>query len=169
MLRDKNLEKIEIFDDVLYETYSDDPTNILNYMFVSIEAALEWLTARLEQQTGIKTEVQRNGKLLRVDKPIRSVLIRSAQELLMNVATHEGAKKASVSINQNGKDVSLIIEDDGAGFNASGTESLLRHEGPGFLKIRERVSLLGGELSVESHRDQGTRVTIKVPPIIQKN
>jgi signal transduction histidine kinase len=154
---------------VLYETYSDDPTNILNYMFVSIEAALEWLTAKLEKQTGIKTEVQRNGNLLRVDKSTRSVLIKSAQELLMNVATHTGTRNASVSINQNGKDVSLIIEDDGAGYTASGEGSLMSHEGPGFLKIRERISHLGGEISVESRRDQGTRITIKVPPNIRKH
>jgi signal transduction histidine kinase len=169
MLRDKDLDKIEIFDDVLYEKYNDDPTNILNYMFVSLEAALEWLTNRLEKQTGIRTDLQKNGKLVHVDKSIRSVLIRSAQEILMNVPTHDGARKASVSLNQNGKGVSVTIEDDGIGLTDSSIDSLIRHEGPGFLKIRERIHHLGGDLSVESKRDQGTRVTITVPPSMRKH
>ncbi len=169
MLRDKDLDKIEIFDDVLYEKYSDDPTNILNYMFVSLETALEWLTGRLEKQTGIKTALQKNGKLVHVDKSIRSVLIQSAQEILMNVPTHAGARKASVSLNQNGKGVSVTIEDDGIGLTDSSIDSLIHHEGAGFLKIRERIHRLGGDLSVESKRDQGTRVTITVPPSMRKH
>jgi signal transduction histidine kinase len=169
MLSNKDLETIEIFDDVLYENYHDDPTNILNYMFVSLEAALEWLTDRLEKQSGIKTDLQKNGKLIHVDKSIRSVLIQSTQELLMNVPTHTGVSKASVSLNQNGKDVSVTIEDDGVGLTDSSIGSLISHEGPGFLKIRERIHHLGGALSVESKRDQGTRVTITVPPHIRKH
>jgi signal transduction histidine kinase len=169
MLRDKDLDKIELFDDVLYEKYSDDPTNILNYMFVSLEAALEWLTARLENQSGIKTDLQKNGKLVHVDRSIRSVLIQSAQEILMNVPTHTGAGKASVSLNQNGHGVSVTIEDDGIGLTDSSIDSLIRHEGSGFLKIRERILHLGGDLSVESKRGQGTRVTITVPPSMRKH
>jgi signal transduction histidine kinase len=169
MLRDKDLDKIEIFDDVLYEKYNDDPTNILNHMFVSLEAALEWLTARLENQSGIKTDLQKNGKLVHVDRSIRSVLIQSAQEILMNVPTHTGAGKASVSLNQNGHGVSVTIEDDGIGLTDSSIDSLIRHEGSGFLKIRERILHLGGDLSVESKRGQGTRVTIIVPPSMRKH
>ncbi|MBN2845607.1 MAG: hypothetical protein JXQ25_06435 [Deltaproteobacteria bacterium] len=169
MLRDKDLDKIEIFDDVLYEKYNDDPTNILNHMFVSLEAALEWLTARLENQSGIKTDLQKNGKLVHVDRSIRSVLIQSAQEILMNVPTHTGAGKASVSLNQNGHGVSVTIEDDGIGLTDSSIDSLIRHEGSGFLKIRERILHLGGDLSVESKRGQGTRVTITVPPSMRKH
>jgi two-component system NarL family sensor kinase len=169
MLSNKDLEKIDIFDDVLYEKYNDDPTNILNHMFVSLEAALEWLTGRLEKQSGIKADLRKNGKLIHVDKTIRSVLIQSAQEILMNVPTHTGARKASVSLNQNGKDVSVTIEDDGIGVTDSSIDSLISHEGPGFLKIRERICNLGGDLSVESKRDQGTRVTITVPPHIRKH
>lgn len=169
MLSNKSLEKIVIFDDVLYEQYNDDPTNILNHMFVSLEAALEWLTGRLESQSGIKTDLRKNGKLMQVDKTIRSVLIQSAQEILMNVPTHTGARNASVSLNQNGKEVSVIIEDDGIGLTDSSIGSVIRHGGPGFLKIRERIRHLGGDLSVESKRDQGTRVTITAPPHIRKH
>ncbi len=169
MLRDKSLDKIEIFDNELYEKYNDDPTNILNYMFVSLEAALEWLTGRLENQTGIKTDLQKNGELVHVDKSIRSALIQSTQEILMNVPTHTGARKASVLLNQNGKGVSITIEDDGIGLTDSTIDSLIRHEGPGFLKIRERILHMGGDLSVESKSDQGTRVTITVPSSMRKH
>ena len=169
MLSDKDLEKIEIFDDVLYEKYHDDPTDILNYMFMSLEASLGWLTKRLEKQSGIETDLQKNGKLIHVDKSIRSVLIQSVQEILMNIPTHTRVGKASVSLNQNGKDVSVVIEDDGIGMTDSNIDSLIRHVGPGFLKIHERISHLGGDLSVESKKDQGTRVTITVPPHIRKH
>lgn len=169
MLRNKDLERIEIFDGALYEKYSDDPTTILNYMFSSLEAALEWLTGRLEQQSGITTNLRKNEKLVHVDNSIRSALIQSTQEILMTVPTHSKVRKASVSLNQNGKDVSVTIEDDGIGLTDSSIDSLIRHEGPGFLKIRERIRHLGGDLYVESEKNQGTRVTITVPPSIRKH
>ncbi|HOO89624.1 MAG TPA: ATP-binding protein [Syntrophales bacterium] len=169
MLIDKDLEKIEIFDNELYEKYHDDPTDILNYMFMSLEASLGWLTGRLEKQSGIKADLHRNGKLIHVDKPIRSVLIQSVQEILMNIPTHAGARKASVSLNQKGKDVSVTIEDDGSGMTDSNLGSLMRHVSPGFLRIHERISHVGGNLSVESKRDQGTRVTITIPSHILKH
>jgi len=169
MLSNKDLEEIDIFDNALYEKYNDDPTNILNHMFVSLEATLEWLTARLENQSGIKADLRKNGKLIHVDKAIHSVLIQSVQEILMNLPTHTGASKASVSLKQNGPDVSVTIEDDGISLIDSSIDSLIRYEGSGFLKILERIHHLGGDLSVESKKDQGTRVTITVPPYRRKH
>ena len=56
------------------------------------------------------------------------------------------------------------IEDDGLGFDPQ--ELLKVHEGMrgiGLLGMRERVSLVGGQLTLDSKPDGGTRIQIEVP------
>jgi len=169
MLKNENLEAIEIFDDVLYDHCFDDSGKIMNYVFVSLEAGLLWLTEKLEKQTGIHTELQKNGKPAHVDKYIRSFLIQGTQELLMNVATRHNAQNAAVSIAQNGRGIEVSVEDDGTGYDPTDMEGLTKHVGGAmFLKLRERLHNLGGQLLVESKPNQGTRVTMVVPPYITK-
>jgi signal transduction histidine kinase len=59
----------------------------------------------------------------------------------------------------------LTLEDDGKGFSFSGryNEQQMQQAGIGPMIIRERVRLLGGELTVESNPGQGTRLEVIVP------
>ena len=56
--------------------------------------------------------------------------------------------------------VSLIIEDDGCGFDP---DEALQRERLGLLGIRERAEMLGGTLTVESKPGAGTTVYVDVP------
>jgi PAS domain S-box-containing protein len=94
---------------------------------------------------------------------IDTVLYRIAQEALNNVAKHARATNVTVLLEGRGGDaVSLIIEDDGVGFdgeNASGAGG----KGLGLVGMRERAALVGGTAEVESHPEEGTRVIVRVP------
>ena len=60
--------------------------------------------------------------------------------------------------------VTLSIEDDGAGFEvASASETSDQRRGWGILGMRERAELLGGTLHVASRKDEGTTVRVTVP------
>ncbi|HEY9283785.1 MAG TPA: PAS domain S-box protein [Pyrinomonadaceae bacterium] len=92
---------------------------------------------------------------------IDTVLYRVAQEALNNVAKHSRATSATVLLERRADVVSLIIEDDGVGFDAEDTGATA--QGLGLVGMRERAALVGGTAEVESHQGEGARVIVRVP------
>jgi PAS domain S-box-containing protein len=93
---------------------------------------------------------------------IDTMFYRIAQEALNNVAKHARAASVTVLLERRADSVSLIIEDDGIGFDAENTSDA-KGEGLGLVGIRERAVLVGGTAEVESHPGEGTRVIVRVP------
>jgi signal transduction histidine kinase len=120
---------------------------------------------RFQRETGISarfvTELDELDMLQRVCREF----LRIVQEGLVNVRKHSGARHALVRLAIVGDNWSLTMEDDGKGFPFSGRYDMKQMEaaGMGPMIIRERVSLIGGELTVESNPGQGTRLEITVP------
>lgn len=89
----------------------------------------------------------------------RVALLRSAQEALTNVRRHAGARHIRVQVIQTGEAVSLMVTDDGVGFDgAPGGQ-----QGHGLAGIAERVALLGGRLEIVSAAGSGTTLKVIVP------
>lgn len=89
-------------------------------------------------------------------------LYRFLQEAFTNVVRHAHAKHVWVKFGYADDTIELSIEDDGQGFNQGGaTESPLLHMG--LLNMRERLSLLGGWLEIQSQLGQGTRLLARIP------
>ena len=85
-----------------------------------------------------------------------------AQESLTNVARHAGAKTAQVTLDWAEDRVVLTVRDDGRGF----IPREHRHgpsDGIGLYGMRERASLVGGMLRIDSRPGAGTTVTVEVP------
>ena len=87
-------------------------------------------------------------------------LYRIVQECLNNIVKHSQAAKASVTIQRAEKSVTLIIKDDGRGFDAA---NLNGHWGLGLNGIAERVKILRGTYSIESEIGKGTTVSFWLP------
>ncbi len=90
-------------------------------------------------------------------------VIRVIQEALTNVRKHSGAKAAVVHIETDASATTIVIEDDGRGFDLGGT--LLGRDGFGLHSMRERMELIGGTLSIDSAPGQGTRIIARVPAL----
>jgi signal transduction histidine kinase len=88
-------------------------------------------------------------------------VIRVIQEALTNVRKHSGAKTAVVHIAADEQATTIVIEDDGRGFDLGGT--LLDRDGFGLHSMRERMELIGGTLSIDSSPGRGSRVVARVP------
>jgi signal transduction histidine kinase len=103
------------------------------------------------QTTGVETG--------RLPPEAETTLYRVVQEALTNVAKHATASQASVVVSRHDGVATAVVEDNGAGFDpeAIGTGRL------GLLGMRERATLLGGELHVESAPGSGTTVTARIP------
>ncbi|MEA2610005.1 MAG: two-component system, chemotaxis family, CheB/CheR fusion protein [Chloroflexota bacterium] len=86
---------------------------------------------------------------------------RIVQEALANAARHSGAPRAQVSVARQDGRLSVVVSDEGHGFDpAEAPES-----GIGLAGMLERSRLLGGQLSIESAPGAGTRVTVSVPTV----
>ncbi len=95
----------------------------------------------------------------------RTAIYRIIQEGLTNIAKHAAsASHASVVIDRVDGVLQLTIEDDGPGFrNAPDTADQHDHGGLGLAGMRERLSLMGGDLVIESSPDAGTSVFARIP------
>ena len=86
-------------------------------------------------------------------------------EALVNVRRHSGARNVFVRLTAVNGDCRLSIDDDGCGFPFAGrfSQADLDATRKGPLVIKERVRLLGGELTIESDPGRGARLEIAVP------
>jgi signal transduction histidine kinase len=103
----------------------------------------------------------------RVTGEIQTALYRILQEALNNVVKHSEATHVQVILHGHTDSVSLIVEDDGRGFDtaeafAYGAKQL------GLIGMRERAALLGGTLDVESP-GRGTTVVARIPTPVHPN
>ncbi|HEV3470988.1 MAG TPA: CheR family methyltransferase [Pyrinomonadaceae bacterium] len=97
----------------------------------------------------------------RLAPDLETNLYRIAQEALNNVAKHAGAKRVGVILERRDNHIALIVEDDGRGFDPA--EEMEGDRGMGLVNMRERASLAGGQLEIESAPGEGTTVFARVP------
>jgi signal transduction histidine kinase len=99
--------------------------------------------------------------------PPRSELqiIRVVQEALTNVRKHGSATAITVRIGDGPEGTTIVIEDDGHGFDVAAT--LLGGEGFGLHTMRERMELVGGTLTIDSAPGSGTRIIATMPRLVQ--
>jgi len=89
-------------------------------------------------------------------------LYRIAQEGINNAVRHAQATNASVILMVRNSTVTLLIEDNGIGFEPEQTSPRSDH-GLGLLGMRERAIQSGGTLDVESAPQQGTTIRVTIP------
>jgi signal transduction histidine kinase len=79
-------------------------------------------------------------------------------EALQNVAKYAGASRAVVRLSEVDGHLAFEVQDDGAGFDASNSSY-----GTGLQGMADRLSSLGGDLSVSSAPGRGTTVAGRLP------
>ena len=124
-----------------------------------IAAALDRLGERFGRETGIAVRIDADAALP-LDRDTEVVLLRCAQEGLANVRNHSGAADASVSLVVDSHAVTLVVGDNGAGFDAAAP----RH-GYGLDGMRDRLALGGGTLGIDTSPGRGTVLTASLPRV----
>jgi signal transduction histidine kinase len=95
---------------------------------------------------------------------VTTTLYRVAQEAMSNVARHARASAVFIACTVDGGHLTLEIEDDGVGFEpARVAQPRETGEGLGLLGMKERLTLLGGRLDIDSEPGHGTRVIAVAP------
>lgn len=98
----------------------------------------------------------------RLSVEIETALYRIVQEALTNIGRHARATRADVLLERRGDRVVVVVEDNGAGFEAE-IGRLAQDGHLGLVGMQERVEMLGGSLTIESAVGAGTTIVVEVP------
>ena len=129
---------------------------------LGLGAALQSLARQFEKQHGIVCSLRWDGGNGNLSENIRHLLFSCVRELLTNIIKHSGAGHVRIEVQSTETSISIIVEDDGCGFD----ETMSQHphaDGFGLFSIRERLGYLNGQCIVDSKPGQGTRVTLIAP------
>jgi PAS domain S-box-containing protein len=122
--------------------------------------AAEWLTQNFTQRSGVKCEFSVDPPELELQDPHATAIFRILQESLNNVARHAHATQVEATLDGTGREIVLRVRDDGTGFEAGAAR---KPQSFGLAGLRERVSLLDGELKVETAPGRGTLIEVRIP------
>ena len=94
---------------------------------------------------------------------VKTCVYRVIQEALHNAEKHSGATRVRVKVQQLPDSLVAEVEDNGKGFEVKQGAAARRGSGLGLLGIRERVTVSGGSLVIDSAPGRGTRIAIRIP------
>lgn len=168
----KNKDKLGTLDELFEKTGSllDDAYNEVRSMAHlknsgviaknGLLPAVEKLAKNASGTNKLKVEVQDFGLEDRLENSLEITIFRIIQELITNVIKHANASEATISITQHKDSLSIIVEDNGRGFDA---QKFQQKEGMGLSGIERRIEHLEGTLEVDSSPGNGTSVLIDIP------
>lgn len=113
-----------------------------------------------QDRTGIVSRFDASDEELEMSDETALALLRMMQELAMNVVRHAGAQNMDVILRSDEKITSMIVTDNGCGFDADRFDP---GSTDGLRSVRERAQLLGGEMRIESKPGQGVKIEVTVP------
>jgi PAS domain S-box-containing protein len=96
------------------------------------------------------------------DYALETHIFRFVQELLNNVMKHAQATEALVQVVDKGNAVRVRVEDNGKGLSTQELDKPAS-KGMGLKTLKDRLTLLQGELTVTSSKNEGTIITIEIP------
>ena len=129
-----------------------------------LDIALQKYIADYSKKFNLKMDYHSIGfNSTRFPTEIETVIYRVVQEALTNIVKHSEAKNASLIMENRGNSLKVIIEDSGKGFDVEKVMGLEMDGKLGLFGMQERVSLVNGNITIESAPGTGTSIYITVP------
>lgn len=130
---------------------------------VGLSTVLEEYCQEFAGRTGMVIEYS-STELPTLSDSVRITLYRFLQEALTNVVKHAEADRVRVILDYTDGTVSLLIEDNGDGFDSHiEMRPTKQQKGIGLVGIQERVRAVNGRLEVVSEPGNGTQLTVYIP------
>ena len=149
----------QLDQDVAFRVWELRPTALQEE---GLHSALTNYVRNWSKHFGIKAQLRASRATEdRLPSLVETTLYRLAQEALNNVAKHARASQVDIVLERTADHWSLIIEDDGIGFDPSSGDAEQR--GFGLVGMRERAALVGANLQIESAPGRGTTVILRMP------
>ncbi|MFH2096788.1 MAG: ATP-binding protein, partial [Bacteroidota bacterium] len=150
-----------LFDKTIEETRRIS-NNLMPAVLVEfgLDTALKTLCEDVKRNSGLDVAYSSSIKSESLPEEYKVPVYRIVQESLNNAVKHAKADRVSVIINMIEKTFSLEIIDDGIGFDVHLARKNLNARG--LKNIEERVELMGGDLTISSQANKGTRIIIRI-------
>jgi two-component system, NarL family, sensor histidine kinase UhpB len=132
---------------------------------LGLVAALEAYTEGYASRIPVQLEFRADGfddKDRRLEPQVELVLYRVVQEALTNSAKHASAERVRVELARWPNAVVAAVTDDGQGFEVAEVMRS-RERGLGLFGMQERMTLVQGQLEIDSAPGRGTRIQARVP------
>ena len=131
---------------------------------INLPSTVARLVDGVRRQTGLRVEVEELRAERELEPPLERAIMRIVGESLRNVAQHAHASAAKLRLNYGAKEIVIVVEDDGVGFDMDTTVAGATESGHfGLAGMRERADSIGGTLTVLSQPGRGTVVTAALP------
>ena len=127
---------------------------------LGLVAAAQWLVEKFRERHGIDCTITIEPERMDIEDPYATAVFRIMQEALTNVAKHAQATRVDVMLRRTDHHVTLVVTDDGRGFDLSAPRQATSF---GLVGLRERAHLVGAELRLHSAPGQGTRIEVDMP------
>lgn len=123
-----------------------------------LDSALRLELERFTSATGIPVRFH-SVQTQPLPDPVKETLVRAVAESLTNIARHANAQNVEIDLRMKDKSLSLTIQDDGQGFDATAIPA--GHYG--ILGIKERVRLVNGSFDIQSEKGKGALLKVEIP------
>ena len=125
-----------------------------------LNSAVEEIAESLKSAHKYRVDLEINGLDERLEENIEVFIYRVIQEAVNNIVKHAETDHVFLQISKFDEEVSIVIEDNGKGFDVSNaTES----KGIGLKSMQSRVEYLGGNFDILSNPGKGTTISINIP------
>jgi signal transduction histidine kinase len=149
---------LTIIDDAVKEvrniSHNLMPTALMNYGIIE---AVNGLVSKINDSKQIQVNFSNENFTINLEKETEIALYRITQEILNNMLKHSKAKNINMVFSNSNNSVSISIKDNGIGFN---TDEIKNSAGIGWQNIYSRVSMLNGNIKINSQLGRGTEIEI---------
>jgi signal transduction histidine kinase len=133
---------------------------------LGLAAAAAGFCQELSKRQNVEIDFHSEGIPKALPREISLCLFRVLQEALQNAMKHSGKRCFAVSLKRALNEIQLSVQDSGVGFDP---EKVIAGCGLGLTSMKERLKLVGGQLSVDSKVRVGTTVQACVPLSLVKS
>jgi len=126
--------------------------------------AFQWLARKFKSDHNLEVSLNLDdvpGIVL--SDNLKIMIFESVKEMLFNVVKYSGVHAAELFLKHTSGSITVMVKDNGRGFDIAHMGNRSSDKGFGLFSIRERLSLLGGNLKIVSQPGQGTSIEMTVP------
>jgi len=127
---------------------------------LGLVAAIEWLAHEFKSRHEVNCHVTAHEEQIELGEEVSIALFRITQESLTNIAKHAKASMVEIVLTLQGKELLLLISDNGQGLQA-GCQT--KEGSYGLQGMRERALALGGKLTLDSKENIGVQLLVSIP------
>jgi NarL family two-component system sensor histidine kinase LiaS len=165
MVDNVETKQLKMVDEMIHQSQLEMRALLLHLRPValknkSLQEGIEELLIELSQK--VTMNIQWKVEPFPLDKGVEDHLFRILQESVSNTLRHSKATKLEVLLIKRDDLIIMRVVDDGKGFEAEETKA----GSYGMQNMHERALEVGGTLKIISVKNQGTRLEVKVPSVV---